>query len=235
MEVRDGFIVGIFNYCDRWCEHCPLTNRCRLFADMAEIDFEQGNGPLTEPRMLRERRRLAAQMIELHAEAEELGEKADRKPAECLGHLPQGLESSFGPDPEVVANGSALGSKMRKLELSANPAVRLAIQTIQYFSLFVPMKMMRAFSQVARHGQGDQQSDANGSGKAALLALERMENAWRALIDTHHCSPTEAAPFLAEIARMQRNLQRAVPNARKFVRPGFDEPEEVKMLDASKC
>ena len=235
MEVQNGFIVGSFNYCDRWCEHCPLTNRCRLFADMAEIDFEQGNGLLTEPRMLRERRRLAAQMIELHAEAEELGEKADRKPAECLGHLPEGLESSFGPDPEVVANGSALRSKMRKLELSANPAVRLAIQTIQYFSLFVPMKMMRAFSQVARHGQGDQQSDANGSGKAALLALERMENAWRALIDTHHCSPTEAAPFLAEIARMQRNLQRAVPNARKFVRPGFDEPEKVKMLDAAKC
>lgn len=224
MEVQDGFIVGIFNYCDRWCEHCPLTNRCRLFADMAEIDFEQGNGPLTEPRMLRERRRLAAQLIELHAEAEELGEKAGPKPDECFGHLPQGLESSFGPDPEVVANGSALRSKMRKLELSANPSVRLAIQTIQYFSLFVPMKMMRAFSQVARHGPGDQQSDANGSGKAALLALERMENAWRTLIDTHHYSPTVAAPFLAEIARMQRNLERAVPNARKFVRPGFDEP-----------
>jgi len=235
MEVQDGFIVGIFNYCDRWCEHCPLTNRCRLFADMAEVDFEQGNGPLTEPRMLRERRRLAAQMIELHAEAEELGEEATSMPDECLGHLPQGLESSVGPDPEVVANGSALRSKMRKLELSANPAVRLAIQTIQYFSLFVPMKMMRAFSQVARHGPGDPQSDANGSGKAALLALERMESAWHTLIDTHHYSPTEAAPFLAEIARMQRNLQRAVPNARKFVRPGFDEPEEVKMLDASKC
>ena len=22
MEIRDGFIVGIFNYCDRWCETC---------------------------------------------------------------------------------------------------------------------------------------------------------------------------------------------------------------------
>ena len=235
MEVQDGFIVGIFNYCDRWCERCPLTNRCRLFADMAEIDFEQGNGPVTEPRMRRERRRLAAQMIEFYAQAEELGETAGRKPDECLGQLPQGLESSFEPDPEVVANGSALRGKMRKLELSANPTVRLAIETIQYFSLFVPIKMMRAFSQVARHGPGDPQSDANGSGKAALLALERMESAWHTLIDTHHYSPTEAAPFLAEIARMQRNLQRAVPNARKFVRPGFDEPEEVKMLDASKC
>ena len=235
MDVQDGFIVGIFNYCDRWCERCPLTNRCRLFADMAEIDFEQGNGPLTEPRIVREQRRLAAQMIEIQAETEELGEKARPEPGETVGHLPAGLEAQFEPDPEVVANGAALRAKMRKLELSANPTVRLAIETIKYFSLFVPMKMMRAFSQVARHGPGDQQSDANGSGKAALLALERMEAAWRTLIDTHHYSAKEAAPFLAEIARMQRNLDRAVPNARTFVRPGFDEPDDVKMLDASEC
>ena len=38
MEVRDGFIVGIFNYCDRWCEVCPFTSRCRLFADVAESE-----------------------------------------------------------------------------------------------------------------------------------------------------------------------------------------------------
>lgn len=235
MEVQDGFIVGIFNYCDRWCERCPLTNRCRLFADMAEIDFEQGNGPLTEPRMVRERRRLAAQLIELTAEAEELTEKLRPQAGEPFGQLPRELEGSMEPDPEVVANAGALRAKMKTLQLSANPTVRLAIESIQYFSLFVPMKMMRAFSQVARHGPGDQQSDANGSAKAALLALERMESAWQTLIETHHYSLKEAAPFLAEIARMRRNLDRAVPNARAFVRPGFDEPDEVKMLDGSEC
>jgi hypothetical protein len=26
------YIAGIFNYCDRWCERCPLTARCRQFA-----------------------------------------------------------------------------------------------------------------------------------------------------------------------------------------------------------
>src|SRR5678815_5022977 len=38
MEVRDGFIIGIFNYCDRCCETCAFTSRCRLFADSAEIE-----------------------------------------------------------------------------------------------------------------------------------------------------------------------------------------------------
>ena len=26
------FIDGIFNYCDRWCERCSFTSRCRLYA-----------------------------------------------------------------------------------------------------------------------------------------------------------------------------------------------------------
>lgn len=235
MEVQDGFIVGIFNYCDRWCERCPLTGRCRVFAALAEMDFEEGNGPLTEPRIIRERRRWEERMIEIHAEAEELGEGARPKPGEGVGRLPPDLEASATPDPVVVANGAALRKKMQRLKMSANPAVRLAIETISYFSLFVPMKMMRAFSQVAREGPGDRQSDANGSGKAALLGLERMERAWQTLIETHHYSAQEAAPFLAEIGRMQRNLHRALPNARSFVRPGFDEPDEVKMLEAAEC
>ncbi|HTV00428.1 MAG TPA: hypothetical protein VMF13_07835, partial [Luteitalea sp.] len=38
MELLDGYIVGIFNYCDRWCERCPLTSRCRVFASTVEMD-----------------------------------------------------------------------------------------------------------------------------------------------------------------------------------------------------
>ena len=234
MEVQDGFIVGIFNYCDRWCERCPLTNRCRVFATCAEMDFEEGNGPLTEPRIVRERRRLEAQMIQMHAEAHERGEAGLPKPGERFGKLPSNLEAAT-TDPEVIARGPELRKKMRRLATSANPVVRQATETIGYFSLFVPMKMMRAFAQVARDGPGTQQSDANGSGKAALLGLDRMETAWKCLIETHHVSATEAAPFLAEIGRMKRNLDRALPDARSFVRPGFDEPEEVQMLQAAEC
>src|SRR5258706_16323308 len=31
--VRSGdFIAGIYNYCDRWCERCPFTARCLVYA-----------------------------------------------------------------------------------------------------------------------------------------------------------------------------------------------------------
>ncbi|MDX6303084.1 MAG: hypothetical protein QOI77_53 [Blastocatellia bacterium] len=41
---RRDFISGIYNYCDRWCERCPLTARCLVYtteqADHASADPE---------------------------------------------------------------------------------------------------------------------------------------------------------------------------------------------------
>jgi hypothetical protein len=104
------------------------------------------------------------------------------------------------------------------------------METIEHFTLFVPVKMLLCLGTVSREGAGGQQSEANGWGKAALLGLERMRAAWRLLVETRHYSESDVAPFLSEIDRMHRNLERAVPHARTFVRPGFDEMEEVTLL-----
>ena len=37
--ARDpSFIPGVYNYCDRWCERCPLSHRCLNFAMEQERD-----------------------------------------------------------------------------------------------------------------------------------------------------------------------------------------------------
>ena len=33
------FISGVYNYCDRWCERCPLSNRCLTYA----MQIEEGD------------------------------------------------------------------------------------------------------------------------------------------------------------------------------------------------
>ena len=65
------------------------------------------------------------------------------------------------------------------------------------------------------------------------LALEEMQRAWQFLIDSGHFTSGDAQPFLDEIARMLRNLHRVVPRARQFVRPGLDELDAVRKLDAA--
>src|ERR1051326_3133296 len=36
-------ISGIYNYCDRWCERCPLTSRCLVYATEQEDNSFPGN------------------------------------------------------------------------------------------------------------------------------------------------------------------------------------------------
>jgi hypothetical protein len=222
MTLNDGFIVNVSSFCDRWCARCALTSRCELF-----VKNNSDRGTTT-----------ADSRLSLLEQVEMMRDAARKHPAEALprepgSKLPADLEcSSMEPSPEVVRNSAALHRKRQRARFSANASVRGAVETIEHFTLFVPVKMLLCLGTVSRDGQGAQQSDANGWGKAALLGLERMRAAWTLLVDTHHYSKSDVAPFLSEISRMQRNLERAVPNARAFVRPGFDEMEEVSLLDS---
>ena len=41
--MEHNFIPGIYNYCDRWCEHCSFTSRCRSYERTSELTQEQTN------------------------------------------------------------------------------------------------------------------------------------------------------------------------------------------------
>lgn len=36
MKVQDELIIGVYNYCDTWCERCLFTSRCRSFQIQSE-------------------------------------------------------------------------------------------------------------------------------------------------------------------------------------------------------
>lgn len=222
MEVKDGFIVHVSSFCDRWCARCPLTSRCELFVK---------NDSDRDTTTADSRSSLLEQVVMMHAASGTQWRAG--APTKIACKLPPDMEPALGPDPEVVKNSATIYRKQQRARLSANASVRMAMETIEHFTLFVPVKMLMCLGTVARDGPGPQQSEANGWGKAALLGLERMRAAWRLLVDTHHFTEGEVAPFLSEIARMQRNVERAVPQARAFVRPGFDEMEEVALHDAT--
>ena len=237
MEVQDGFIVGIFNYCDRWCERCPLTGRCRVFATLAEIDFEEGNGPLTEPRSSRERRRIEMQGIAMHMAAEEAARLPScHTPGERVGKLPPDMERCVGPDP---------GSGRQRRAAPQEDARAIAIGESDGQAGSRNGSLLRA-ARSREDGTGPLAGGERRAGRPAVrrqrlgksrAARTRSDGAGLAHAgrDASTCRHWDVAPFLAEIARMQRNLNRAVPHARGFIRPGFDEPDDVKMLEAAEC
>lgn len=39
--MQKEFIPGIYNYCDRWCERCTFTSRCRNYESTSKLTTEQ--------------------------------------------------------------------------------------------------------------------------------------------------------------------------------------------------
>lgn len=41
--MKEKFIPGIYNYCDRWCERCSFTSRCRTCERTGKLSAEQSD------------------------------------------------------------------------------------------------------------------------------------------------------------------------------------------------
>jgi hypothetical protein len=54
-------------------------------------------------------------------------------------------------------------------------------------------------------------------------------------VDRGIASGMDAAPFIADLVWLADALDRVFPNARTFVRPGLDEPDEVAKLLAQEA
>ena len=102
--------------------------------------------------------------------------------------------------------------------------------------------MIRAKVFRAEHGLAgddpefrDGPADHDGSAKVALLGIERSHAAWLQVVERGIASDGTINSFLSDLVWLGTELERVFPNARGFVRPAFDEPDEVAKLLASEA
>ncbi len=102
-----------------------------------------------------------------------------------------------------------------------------ASEVVYWYVFMIHVKTQRAL-----HGLSDMndsiwespvQSDANGSAKVALLSAEASMSAWITLTETMPEVLDEILPLLAQLQQTIMGLLKVFPDARRFVRPGFDE------------
>jgi hypothetical protein len=234
MELRDGFIVGIYNYCDRWCETCAFTSRCAVFADVARY------------------RAAADPQLRAVVDAPPLPQEAPPPPPrwlqELIDEVNEAAREPISPEemeqllPKVAPQHAEIEARARAycfstagwLEARAGSSTRDPADpraVIGWFCTFIPPKVYRALTGLTTGWwEPHWPADYDGSAKAALLGIERSHAAWLAIVERGLASMTDAAPFVADLVWLGEALERVFPNARAFVRPGFDEPGEVEKL-----
>ena len=120
-----------------------------------------------------------------------------------------------------------------------------AIEVIRWYQFFVAAKVFRAlmaldrpvidvemtsddiFSDAELNDDealfGVMGNDADGSAKIALIAIDRSSSGWRLLQSSLPEKADSIVPMLLELERLRRATEQTFPDARDFIRPGFDE------------
>jgi len=65
--------------------------------------------------------------------------------------------------------------------------------------------------------------DSDGSAKVALIAIDRSIAAWGKMLKYFPDQEDELLNILVKLEQLRRNSEKVFPNARTFIRPGFDE------------
>lgn len=220
------FIPLVYNYCDMWCERCPITSRCLLFA-AERLRPLAGSDPDDEEARMMDAMDLARAVIEESGPAEKAIAELDlalcdvatapREPA--LGHPLEYLARHYG-----IQAGEFLRSLQSDVDGRMPRGSPLEVVTRDHF--LIAAKIYRAL--VSHHGAAVQApellTDALGSAKIALIMIDRSLAAWDTIASTDEDARIGGLIELLEALRTSVELR--FPDARAFQRPGLDEPRE---------
>ena len=235
---EQGFILSIHNYCDRWCERCPFTSRCRAYAIEMTIRIDGFDGELA--RAVEE---LPADPAEEWTEEELLAEAEDAVPDEEIEQemLARDVAHAIAEAHPLTEGADALRKLAKPLIEAADgrvtagqpqaEALQDPLEVLCRYQYLVAAKVRRALSGRDRPPILDEDghpypSDANGSAKIAYLTCAAGRDAAQhmAMIDLGLASL--AAPFTQTADRVLNLIDQAFPGHRSFHRPGFDDAPE---------
>jgi hypothetical protein len=237
MEIRDGFIVGIYNYCDAWCDRCRFTSHCRAFADRCRMDatFDPNLEPVvTAPEHPSEVPPPPAPWLqELLDEMNETARTALRDDADVyrrreLRAVPE--RDAIDRRAESYFRRTRAWLMRQEFDMSRDGHDPRAV--IAWFHMMIHVKSMRALHGLAEDdpSERDWPPDHDGAAKVALIGIDRSETAWRDLVEVGVASTADVTPFVDDLLWLRAALERTFPKARSFVRTAFDEPDEVARL-----
>jgi hypothetical protein len=234
------YIDSIFNYCNRRCEHCRFTERCRLYRDLSAYEQRHPErGPLEQAhdsfqecfRLLEqwcEREGIDFETLRREANSDEAMSEMNRVKNAVHADPLQKLATAYTHAALRLVDGLAAARALRRW----TPEVNAAVETIGWYSGMVGAKVFRALhgfvdrSEVLQEDVEDVvQNDWNGSAKVARIIVAESREAWRVVMAAGEAaadSPlTELVGLLDQI---DAGLAERFPRAMEFLRPGFDEP-----------
>ena len=248
LAANPDLISGIYNYCDRWCEKCPFTSRCLLYATEQE---DTDDSPETRDiqnaafweklsRIFRETREMITQWaeedgIDLTQVDDEAVETSRKRRNAASRHSLAKAGKKYASDVtewfrELSETITARDLPPDQQDEEQSEQLEDASDVIHWYQYQIAVKSMRALS--SRSSEADEMDDpdfelypkdSDGSAKVALVGIDRSISAWRLMQLAVPERSESIVPLILQLERLRRRAEKEFPDAREFMRPGFDE------------
>jgi len=249
------FIPGIYNYCDKWCERCPFTGRCSVFAMEADDNRSPGSRDPENEEFWKQLQRALGSTVDLLREmAEEAGVDLDTLVSPEDEARTEQVLSDTKAHPLVTTatdytmavhkwfqaakglfekKAEELNAKARMDLPNADPEAEVtdlqdATEVVRWYHTLISAKLRRAVQQNLTDRPAcldGMPKDSDGSAKVALVCIDRSMAAWTRIREHLPEQGDNILDLLAGLERLRRETERVFPHARSFVRPGFDVEE----------
>jgi hypothetical protein len=230
IALRDGYIDSIFNYCDRWCERCAFASKCRNYA------YAEEDPPPDGPELWDYLHNVfQATFLMLEEMMKERGIDPDKLEdiIEDMALEPENHSLSIFVRETVFKihewlEKNDLYDKIRnQVNLDLSLSERLSrykdsIEVIYWYNFFISAKITRAISGLLENDEFSDY-DMNGSAKIALVSIDRLIASWAVVLNENPECEDEILEILVSLAEIRKRTEMTFTDARKFIRPGFDE------------
>jgi len=221
-------IPGVYNYCDRWCERCPLTSRCLVYATEQQPDDDSPESQDIRNESFWKRLGTVFQetreMIDVWAkqagvdfiEPIDQDEPRHRRKRQLVDNHP--LTRSG----KKYANAAC--DWFRHFDGAIELDTEEAREVIQWYQYQIAVKTIRALSGRREELEEDSElpKDSDGSAKVALIGIDRSIAGWRLMQLSLPQRADSIVPLILQLETLRVSLERSFPDARDFIRPGFD-------------
>jgi len=239
LAADNRFIAGIYNYCDRWCERCPQTSRCLNFSISEEEFSDREARDIRNEAFWNKLSGILGETLELLKESakergielETLGSTDDiedikAKDVVVKNHLLCRAAKRYSDWVENWFKGRE--TLFFEMAAAAREGVSLeeAIEVIRWYQYFICAKVMRAVR--GRIEEEEERCDefprdSDGSAKIGLIAIDRSIAVWAVIEHYITDYDKEVMDVIAFLDGLRQAVEETFPNAKSFIRPGFDE------------
>lgn len=248
LASNPDLISGIYNYCDRWCERCPFTSRCLLYATEQEDpddspesrDIENAAFWNKLSQIFRETQQMITEWaeeagVDLTQVDEEAVKTHRKRHKAAMNHRLAASGKKYASDvtewfKDLSETITARDLPPDQQDLEESQQFEEASEVIYWYQYQIAVKTMRALS--SRSDEVDDLDDpeleqflkdSDGSAKVALVGIDRSVSAWRLMQLAMPERAESIVPLILQLEHLRLRTEKEFPDARAFVRPGFDE------------